>query len=326
MSAPHPDPLGFLKDERKVPTMTISLCARAHGRRRALAALLAIAVCLLPLSCNRESAAGERALRFTAIPERDTTELAKKYAPLADYLSRAVGVQFRYVPSADYSASVDMFTNGDVHLAWFGGLTGVQARRRVNGARAIAQGRVDPEYKTYFISHRDSGIERSDEFPHAIATRSFTFGSDASTSGRLMPTWFIRQATGKTPEEFFGTPALNFSGAHDKTIELVRARTFDVGAVDYKTYEKLVREGKIDPDEVRVIWVTPPYVDYNWTVHPDVDRVFGAGTIDKIQRALVELSSPELLSAMNRPEGLIPASNDDFASLAALAGELGLAR
>lgn len=261
-------------------------------------------------------------LRFSAIPDENTTELQQKFGRVAEYLSAELGVEVEYVPTANYGASVQAFKNGDIHLAWFGGLTGVQARAAVEGSRAIAQGKVDPAYKSYFIANKDSGLEPSDDFPMGIADKKFTFGSDRSTSGRLMPEHFIRQFTGKSPAEFLGGE-MQFSGSHDKTAELVEAGTFDVGVLSYKTYDGLVAEGKIDPEVCRIIWSTPPYPDYNWTAHPALDEVFGAGTIDKVQAALVGMTDAELLNAVRRPEGIIPATNDDFASVAELAASLG---
>lgn len=267
----------------------------------------------------------EKALRFTAIPGDNTTELREKFAPLEKYLSEKLGVTAKYVPTEDYGASVDAFVNGDVHMAWFGGLTGVRARNAVKGARAVAQGRVDPEYRSYFIAHKDSGLEPSEEFPAALAGKRFTFGSEGSTSGRLMPEYFIRKYTGKTPREFFGQE-MSFSGSHEKTAQLVQAGTFEAGAIDYKTYERLVAEKKIDPAVCRVIWKSPPFADYHWMAHPSLDATFGSGFVDKLQKALLEITSPELLKAINRPEGLIPAKNEEWNALEQLAKELGLVR
>ena len=150
-------------------------------------------------------------LRFSAIPDQDETRLREKFAPVAGYLSEALGVPVEYVHSTKYSDSVDLFKNGDIQLAWFGGLTGVQARHAVSGARAIAQGVEDPEFYSYFIAHKDAGIEKSDDYPSAIAGKRFTFGSMGSTSGRLMPESFIRQNSGKSPEEVFA--AVSFRAA-----------------------------------------------------------------------------------------------------------------
>jgi phosphonate transport system substrate-binding protein len=284
-------------------------------------ALLALAL----TACTAETSASSDVLHFTAIPDDNTTELREKFEPLAAHLSAELGIQVRYVPTASYAASVEAFKTGDVQLAWFGGLTGVQARAAVEGARAIAQGKVDPAYKSYFIAHADAGIEPGDDFPAGIEGLKFTFGSESSTSGRLMPEHFIRVNTGKSPEEFFGAPNY-YSGSHDKTALLVQAGTFQAGAMNYKTYDKMVAEGKVDPAVCVKVWTTPDYADYNWTAHPSLDQRFGAGFTDRLQAALVGLTQPELLDAVSRPEGLIPATNEDFASIEELARGLGFVR
>ena len=292
-------------------------------KRFALAAL-GLALALSLHGCAKREEGSAQILRYTAIPDQNSTELSEKFAPLSAYLSRALGVEVRYVPARDYQACVEMFRNRDAQLAWFGGLTGVQARAAVPGARAIAQGQADPTYYSYFIAHRDTGLERGEEFPLRIADLSFTFGSESSTSGRLMPEFFIRENTGKSPADFFGKPD-NFSGSHDKTVELVESGQFQAGAVNYKVYERRVAEGKTDPDVVRVIWQTPPYADYNWTAHPALDELFGAGFTDRLQAALVAIDDPTLLAALPR-DRLIPARNAEFESIARVARDLGMLR
>lgn len=272
--------------------------------------------------CGGESP--QRELLYTAIPDQNSTELIEKFRPLTEYLAEALGVTVRYVPARDYQASVEMFRNGDVHLAWFGGLTGVQARAAVPGARAVAQGAADPNYYSYFIAHAGTGLEPGDDFPMGIADLSFTFGSESSTSGRLMPEYFIRQNTGQSPAEFFAKP-FGFSGSHDATVELVESGQYQAGVVNYKVYDRRVAEGKTDPAVVKVIWKTPLYADYNWTAHPDLDAMFGAGTIDRVQQALVGIDDPALLSALPR-ERLIPARNEEFAGIARVAVELDMLR
>jgi phosphonate transport system substrate-binding protein len=291
-------------------------------RRIVLAALAA-----LPLTAcgGGAEAHGDDVLRFTAIPDSNKTELQAKFEPLASHLSEVLGVPVEYVPTADYSASVEMFKNGDVQLAWFGGLTGVQARAAVDGARAIAQGVVDPHFKSYFVAHSSTSIEPSEEFPvEALRGKRFTFGSQQSTSGRLMPEFFVREATGEAPDEFFAE--VGFSGAHDKTALLVDTGAWEVGALNYKTYYKLLADGKINGDTCRIVWTTPEYADYNWTVHPVVDERFGAGTIEEIQMALTGLVDEQYLAAVQRSEGLIPASNADFAGIEVVAKDLGFLR
>ena len=276
-------------------------------------------------ACSGEIGQGDqKVLRFSAIPDQNSTELEEKFQPLAAHLSERLGVSVSYVPARDYQASVEMFRNGDVHLAWFGGLTGVQARSAVPGALAIAQGASDPEYFSYFIAHQDSGLEPSEGFPENIASLRFTFGSESSTSGRLMPEFFIRENTGLSPHELFEHP-VGFSGSHDKTAELVEAGQYQLGALNYKVYDRMVSEGRTDPDVARVIWKTPTYADYNWTAHPELETIFGAGFTRRLQEALVAIDDPSLLAALPR-EKLIPASNQEFDGIKAVAEMLGMIR
>jgi phosphonate transport system substrate-binding protein len=281
---------------------------------------------ILLASCSgSDSHSATQTLRFTAIPGENTSEMVGAFAQVATYLSEQLEIPVEYVHVSDYTASVEAFKNGDVQLAWFGGLTGVRARNAIPGALAIAQGRVDPEYKCYFVASSESGLEASTEFPMELEGKTFTFGSNSSTSGRLMPEYYIRKFTDRSPAEFFGMQ-MNFSQSHTRTAKLVEAGSYDAGAISYKTYERMVDDGSLDPDRCRVIWVSPPFPDYSWHAHPDLDVSYGAGFIDKVQKVLVGISDPELLRAMQREEGLIEASNEAFAPLEELARELGLVR
>lgn len=295
---------------------------------RPLRFVLLVMLAFVVTACGGGSDSQEKAdapvLRYSAIPDQNTTELIQRFAPLTEYLSKQLGVEVEYVPARDYQASVEMFRNGDIQLAWFGGLTGVQARAAVQGAHAIAQGEVDPQYYSYFIANRSTGLERDDDFPAAIAGLTFTFGSESSTSGRLMPEFFIHESTGKTPAEFFSRP-FGFSGSHDKTCELVEAGRFQAGVVNYVVYDKRVAAGKLDPDVCRVIWKTPTFADYNFTAHPVLETQFGAGFTQKLQATLCGIEDEKLLSALPRKK-LIPARDEEFAGIAAVARDLGMVR
>ena len=146
--------------------------------------LLSLALICLS-ACSKQTEANGTELRFSAIPDQNSTELVEKYGQIVESLSAELGVHVTYVPSSDYAASVEAFKSGDVQLAWFGGLTGLRARAAVPGARAIAQGKVDPNYKSYFIAHKDAGLSPAANFPKGLAGKTFTFGSESSTSGRL---------------------------------------------------------------------------------------------------------------------------------------------
>jgi phosphonate transport system substrate-binding protein len=269
-----------------------------------------------------------KVLRFSGIPNQNSTDLAEKYKPLAAYLTTKLGVQVEYVPVADYNATVDAFKNGDLQLCWFGGFTGVQARIAVPGSKAICCGPRDMKFKSYFVANKKLGLTKKDAFPMELKGKKFTFGSAQSTSGRLMPEYFIRKNTKMSPKDFFGME-MAFSGGHDKTCAQVADGTFDAGCVDYTVYDRLVKEGKVDPALVQIIWVSPEFCDYNFTAHPALETTFGAGFTEKLQKTLTSIAGDDLklLSAMDRNEGgLVTCTNENWDTLKKLAIEIELVR
>ena len=261
---------------------------------------------------------------FTAIPDQDTTRLQERFGKIADYLSEKLGITVKYIPVKSYSASVQAFKNNEVQLAWFGGLSGVQARIAVPNSVAIAQGAEDPDFISYFIANTSTGLSFSEKFPKDIADKTFTFGSKGSTSGRLMPEYFIREAfEGKAPREVF--KRVGFSGDHSKTLALVQAGSYEVGAMNFKVWLKEVEASKVDPTKVQVIWRTPGYPDYNWTIRGSVDETYGEGFIKKVQGALLDITDPAILNAFPRAK-FIPADNSMYQSILDTAIEVGIIR
>lgn len=284
-----------------------------HAHR--LAAALSLAALLL------STAAAGPVFTFTAIPDQDENRLNERFGQVATYLSNELGMETKYVPVKSYPAAVTAFRNNEVQLAWFGGFTGVQARRAVPGSQAIAQGVEDTAFHTFFIANTATGLKPGKNFPQDIAGKSFTFGSKSSTSGRLMPEFFIREKTRKTPEELFSR--VGFSGDHSKTLELVQSGAYEIGAMDYSVWNSEVKAGKVDPAKVIVIWETPAFQDYQWTVRGDVDATFGKGFTNKLQKALLAIKDPVLLGYFAR-SSFIKARNEDYAPVEETAKSIGL--
>lgn len=258
---------------------------------------------------------------FTAIPDEDETKLVERFRGIADYLSEQLDVEVRYIPVKSYAAAISAFRNNQVQLAWFGGLSGVQARALVEDSEALAQGVEDQEFFNYFIAHKSTGLERSDTLPEEVRGKTFTFGSKGSTSGRLIPEYHIRKIFGEAPEEVF--TRVGFSGNHTRTLRLVEAGTYEVGALNYKVWEKELEDGNIDTDSVKIIWKTPAYPNYQWSIRGDVNERFGDGFKERVKQALLALDDPKLLESFPR-SGFVPASNDDYEPIEEVAKQLGI--
>lgn len=258
---------------------------------------------------------------FTAIPDQDVRRLEQRFGAVADYLADALEVPVRYVPVKSYAAAVTAFVNDDVQLAWFGGLSGVQARLQVPDARAIAQGESDPNYYSVLIAHRSTGLQPLAELTDALRGKTLTFGSKGSTSGRLMPEFFFREHYGQSPQEVFSR--VGYSGDHTRTIALVQAGAWDLGVLGYTTWETEKANGRVDPELVQQIWASPGYPDYQWTIRGDVDARFGDGFSGRVQQALLDIDDPDMLQRFARSR-FIPARNADYAPILDTARAVGL--
>ena len=266
-------------------------------------------------------AESKNTLVFSAIPDQDETRLKERFGDMADYLSKELGIPVKYIPVKSYAAVVTAFRNDQVQLAWFGGLSGVQARLRVKNSKAIAQGVEDTQFHTYIIANHSTGLKQGDDFPKDIAGKTFTFGSKGSTSGRLMPQFYIEEALKEKVDNIF--KRVGFSGNHSKTISLVETGAYQVGAVNFKVWDKAVENKKVDLEKVSVIWKTPAYPDYQWTIRGDVDSVWGEGFTKKVTAALLNLKDADLLGRFPR-SGFIEAKNDDYQPILDTAKSIGI--
>jgi len=239
------------------------------------------------------AAEAQQVLRIGAIPDQNPEKLNRLYGLVADELSQQLGVKVTYVPVTDYAAAVSAFRTGSLDLVWFGGLTGVQASLQKPGAQMLAQRDIDAQFYTVFIANARSGIKpiQNQKGLVALKGKRFTFGSESSTSGRLMPQYFLGQAGVKLTDFAGGAPG--FSGSHDATIALVQSGTYDAGAVNEQVWKSNLRSGKANRTKVVQIWRTPRYPDYLWLGQPNLDQRFGKGFSAKLRQSIISWRSTD---------------------------------
>ncbi|QHS21474.1 putative selenate ABC transporter substrate-binding protein [Virgibacillus sp. MSP4-1] len=256
--------------------------------------------------------------KIGAIPDQDVSNLNRRFNDFATYLSEQTGLNVEYVPSQDYAALVTAFNRGEIQLGWFGGLTGVQARSQVEGAEAIAQRPSDQEFHSVFIKQAGLDVESLKD----LEGKSFTFGSESSTSGHLMPRHFLTEAGINPEEDFAGEP--NYSGSHDATYQLVEAGSFETGALNELVWKSAVEEGKVDTDKVDVFYTTPAYYDYNWTIN-NVNDTFGEGTKQKVQDALLNMGEKQKdILELFHTDQFIKTKNENYKAIEDVAKSLGI--
>ncbi|MEW5709606.1 MAG: putative selenate ABC transporter substrate-binding protein [Pseudomonadota bacterium] len=259
----------------------------------------------------------ETTLRVSAIPDEAPTELLRKFEPLGKYLENELGMKVTFVPVTDYAAVVEALAAERVDLAWLGGFTFVQARLRTGNALPIVQRQEDEAFTSKFVTAAGSGIQGLTD----LKGRTFVFGSPSSTSGHLMPRYYLMQ-NGIHPEKDFKRVA--FSGAHDATAAWVAAGRADAGALNASVWEKLVESGKVDPAQVRVFYTTPPYYDYNWTVRGDLNPALVRKLTDAFLKLDPRNPAHKEILALQRATRYVPTKPENYRGIEAAARAAGL--
>lgn len=263
------------------------------------------------------AAQAQQVFRVTAIPDESPTELARKAEPLMQYLEQRLGMKVEFTPVTDYAASVEALINRKIDLAWFGGFTFVQAHARSGGkVIPLVQREEDERFKSVFITS-DPNIQGLAD----LKGKDVSFGSQSSTSGHLMPRSFLLQA-GLNPDKDFNRVA--YSGAHDATIAAVASGKVQAGALNISVWERFVAEKKVDTRRVRVFFTTPPYYDYNWSVHADMP----AATREKLTQAFLALNrntaEGKQILELQRATRFVPTKAGNYQGIEAAAQSAGL--
>jgi phosphonate transport system substrate-binding protein len=259
----------------------------------------------------------QQVLRVSAIPDEAPTELQRKFKPLGSYLEQKLGMKVEFVPVTDYAASVEGLINNKLDMVWFGGFTFVQAKERSNGkVIPIVQREEDERFKSVFITTNKSINKLED-----LKGKTFSFGSESSTSGHLMPRSYLLGAKINPDTDM---KRIAFSGAHDATVAAVAGGKVDAGVLNISVWEKLVAQGKVDPNAVRVFYTTPGYYDYNWTVRSDMNPEVRKKLTDAFLALNKNDPQGKEILDLQRATRFIPAKAENYEAIEKAAQNAGL--
>ena len=269
------------------------------------------------LAIHSGIAQAQQVLRVSAIPDEAPTELQRKFKPLGSYLEKKLGMKVEFTPVTDYAASVEGLINHKLDMVWFGGFTFVQANVRSGGKIVpLVQREEDTKFRSVFVTTSKDINSLAD-----LKGKNFTFGSESSTSGHLMPRYYLLAAKINPDVDM---KRIAFSGAHDATVAAVAGGKVDAGALNISVWEKLIAEKKVDPAVVRVFYTTPGYYDYNWSVRTDMN----ADLKKKLTDAFLALdpAKPEdkAIMELQRASRFIPTKAENYKNIEAAAQNAGL--
>lgn len=279
--------------------------------------ILLTLVLTVGVAASGSLAYAQQVLRVSAIPDEAPTELQRKFKPLGEYLEQKTGMKVEFTPVTDYAASVEGLLNKKLDMVWFGGFTFVQANVRSKGQVVpIVQREEDEKFKSVFVTTR-SDINKLED----LKGKTFTFGSESSTSGHLMPRSYLLKAKINPDTDM---KRIAFSGAHDATVAAVAGGKVDAGALNISVWEKLVALNKVDPKQVRVFYTTPGYYDYNWTVRADMDPALRKKLTDAFLALNKDTPQGKEILELQRATRFIPTRAENYKAIEDAAKNAGL--
>ncbi len=261
------------------------------------------------------------------IPDSNPQKQQRQSKKLAAYLESELDLPVEDRSIANSTAAVREFKQGDLELVWLDGLSGVKARSKVRGANAIIQREIDEQFHSLFIANKNSGLIPFNDISELEKLRGNTiiFAGESSISGRIMPQYFLQQA-GVTLDDF--REKIGFSVTPDYTIRQVERGAYEVGVVNETAWQQKVDTNKINLDKVYVIWRTPAYSNYHWTLHPKVEQKYGKEFVEKLQQAFLNLdpsipNEKEILDLFNTSR-FIQTDNQNYNAIEQISKQLNL--
>jgi phosphonate transport system substrate-binding protein len=225
---------------------------------------LTLLLALLGVGCKGgRTTTSQPVLRLAMIPSTDPGKIVRESQPLVSYLERETGSRVELVVPTNYAAVVEAIANDRVDIAYLGGFTFVQASQRA-GVQPLVQRERDQNFHSVFITQFGSGINTLAD----LKGHSFAFGDVNSTSGHLMPAYYMR-AAGIDPGALSKTL---YTGGHDATALAVANKKVDAGAMDELVLDSMLKSGKVASSQVKVFYTTPAFFDYVWAARKGLDQ------------------------------------------------------
>lgn len=276
--------------------------------QRLVYALFSLLIASSIVGCSKSADTHQlEVLRVGVLPDQHPDQLATRYQGLLEYLSKQLDMPYELVIPDSYDALVEEFVQQRIDLAYFGGVTYLQAHKKAHALPLVMRD-IDRKFTSYFLVRARESARSILDFREM----RFCFGDENSTSGHLMPRYFLNQQN-IVPENFFSE--VRYSGSHDKTAQWVRDGIVDIGVANAVVIRDMYRSGRLDIDEVGVLWETPYYSDYVWATQPYISEKL----TNRLRDAFLALSdiNPEHAGKLTvlGATSYLPAGHSDFKAL-----------
>jgi phosphonate transport system substrate-binding protein len=234
------------------------------------------------------------------LPGESAPTVMRLNEPMRAYLEKRLGLPVELMVGANYAATGEALRFGRLDIAYLGPVTYIlQSRRaRLEPFARPSHEKVGPTFQAVIIVPKDSPARSLAD----LKGKEIALGDPASTSGTWVPRYQLL-AAGLTAGKHY---TLRVLGAHDAVALAVANKKVAAGGLSMPIYQRLLKEGKLDGQAVRVLAESPAIPEYLWTFREGLDPAFK----EEVRQAFIHISDPEALKVF-RAEAFIPAVDAD---------------
>jgi phosphonate transport system substrate-binding protein len=220
---------------------------------RTLRSLAAVAALSVAASAGAQEL---KELNFGIIATEKAGALRQMWEPFLDDMSKSIGMKVNGFYATDYAGIIEAQRFNKVHVAWYGNRSAMDAVDRANGEVFAQFVDLDgtPGYYSYLITHKDSGITSLDQVLKNGKQYSFGIGDPASTSGTLVPTYYVFTMNRLDPRTHFRVVR---ASNHEGNFLAVLNRQVDVATSNSEMTQKVKEKNPERMEQIRILWTSP---------------------------------------------------------------------
>lgn len=221
-------------------------------RRNAVTLVLSALTALVMIPVQAE----ETVLTFGIVSTESSQNLKQDWQPVLEDMSRKLGVKVNAYFASDYAGVIEAMRFNKVQMGWFGNKSAIEAVDRSNGEVFAQVVGLDGNagYTSMVGVNRDSSIQNLSDLLKNAATLNFGIGDPNSTSGYLVPSYYVFAKNNVNPKTAFKTLR---SANHEANILAIVNKQVDAAVFASDTYERITARQPDAVKQIRIIWESP---------------------------------------------------------------------
>jgi phosphonate transport system substrate-binding protein len=306
-----------------LPTL-VGLPSRCIGRRSLLRVVRVLGATMACMAVSAWAASPKTLVIGVISPSKSVEETREIWQPIAEKVRVATGRPTIVEATKDYSNVIQGMREGRIQLGFAGNVAALQLLETGHADVFAQHARADgsTSYRSVLIARKDGPLTSiHDVYTKARALTLF-LGDPKSTSGYVVPTYYLFDRRQVKPEQLFRTVWQGSS--HIENAQAVASGRADVASSNDHELDKFSRSHPSEHARVKVLWTSPPIPESLLLIQKNLEpklrerienTVLTYGTTDDEKAVLKRLNNIAAFAAAHRRQLVPIADLETFAQI-----------